>query len=115
MALYAQFGAVGQGLMLFCELALALPVGVIVATLMVSSPVRRRHPAYWIALVCEAQAVVAVLVSPRMGFGIWFDALWLVSMGLVLLGPIVLVVWTRLSGPAEPSAAPDRGLRSDFE
>jgi hypothetical protein len=80
--------------MLLCQLVVSVPCTLIVLGLLVTSSARRRHPKYWIALVCSAQAMPLVLVLRDIGQSSpHFCTIWLVSMSLVLAGFVALAVW----------------------
>ena len=89
---------IGGGIMLLCQIALAIPCTLIVVGLLATSARRRRHPKYWFALACSVQPLPLMLVLRAMGsFSPHFCTLWLISMGLGFIGFVGLVVWPNQS------------------
>jgi hypothetical protein len=92
--LIASYAPVGDGVMLLCQLVVAVPSSLLVVGLLLSSGSRMRRPKYWVALLCFAQAIPSFLVLRNLGpFSQYFVLIWLGSMGLLLVGFLVLALW----------------------
>lgn len=101
MALFAQYAAVGGGLMLLCQFIVAVPCVLLAVLFLATSPARRRNPKYWWVLACFAQPIpVAFLLSRRSQFSDSFGEIWVVSMGLILVGFILIAIWPERGSPA---------------
>lgn len=94
MILFASYAPIGGGVMLLCQLAIAIPAAVLLVGMIVTSTARMQHPKYWTALGCVSQPIPLAFALRELGqFSAAFDIIWLTSMGLFLVGFLVLAIW----------------------
>jgi hypothetical protein len=74
--------------------AVAVPATLFAIGLLASSSARRRHPKYWVALVCSIQPLPIALALRELGqFSPYYYAIWLISMLALVAGLVGLSVW----------------------
>ena len=104
--MFGSYAPIGGGLMLLCQLGVAILSVLLVLGLLMTSVSRRRHPKYWVALMCVGQPIPLAFILREMGeFSEYFDLVWLASMALVAVG-LLVVLWPTPIAESKPHDPP---------
>lgn len=94
MTLFGSYAPIGGGLMMFCELVVAVPGLLLLAFRVGFAPRQFRRPKWLVISVCFVQPVFGYCVLGELTqFSNYFAIVWLVSMALIATGWVLVAAW----------------------